>query len=691
MRLPALFTALIFSLGTLPGVANASTGDTLPSIEEILVTAEFRPRPESLLSSSISVVRPMDRGDVVDHLEDVLDQIPNVNFASGASRGRYFQIRGIGERGQFSEPLNPSVGLIVDGVDLSGIGGAATLFDVQQIEVLRGPQGTLYGANALAGLINVITPRPTSEPLIRLQLDGGNYGMLSTGAILSGPLGEQAGYRISLRRYSDDGFMDNDFLNRDDTNNRDERTLRAKFTWEGESNAWQLNFGRIDVDNGYDAFSLDNNRTTLSDEPGHDAQETDYAALSLVRDAAEKVIFEASAAIASSDIAYGYDEDWTFTGFDPIGYTSTDLYTRDRETKTLEARWLSKPGAGLWETWDWTVGVFALRQEVELDRSYTFAAPFDSVYDTERLAAYAELSRQIGEALRFTVGARWERHSADYKDSNAVRFDPEDDLLGGRVLLEYTLESGDLLYAGVTRGYKTGGFNQDGSLPADLLEYDEETLWNVEAGYKASLLDDRLALRAAVFRMQRDDVQIQTSRIVPVPGNPVGNFVVFRDTAAEGYNQGIELETEFYPTAELTLFANLGWLDTEYEDFINANGDVLDGREQAHAPEYQFFVGAQYDFNARWSARIELEGKDEFYFSDTHNTRSDSYELLNASVSYVGDQWRLKFWGRNITDEDYAVRGFFFGNDPRDFYTARPFIQLGEPSRFGVSVSVDLR
>ena len=87
--------------------------------------------------------------------------IPNVNYSKGSSRARYFQIRGIGERGQFDEPLNSSVGLLIDGIELSGIGTVATLFDVKQIEVLRGPQGTLYGANALAGLINVVTNKPT--------------------------------------------------------------------------------------------------------------------------------------------------------------------------------------------------------------------------------------------------------------------------------------------------------------------------------------------------------------------------------------------------------------------------------------------------------------------------------------------------------------------------------------------------
>ena len=125
-----------------------------PALEEIVVTAELR--TTSLLDqpASTSVVTANEiRQRAAQHLEDILNVAPNVNFASGASRARFFQVRGIGERSQFQEPLNPSIGFIIDGIDFSGLGTAGTLFDVDQVEILRGPQGTLHGANALAGLI----------------------------------------------------------------------------------------------------------------------------------------------------------------------------------------------------------------------------------------------------------------------------------------------------------------------------------------------------------------------------------------------------------------------------------------------------------------------------------------------------------------------------------------------------------
>ena len=148
--LAATLSALSFAIG----VAPASAAEK--ALEEVIVTAEFRRTSIMDTSASASVVGEDDiRQRAAQHLEEILNLAPNVNFAGGTSRARYFQIRGVGDRSQFQEPLNPSVGLRLDGVDFSGIGSIGTLFDVEQVEVLRGPQGTLHGANALAGLIDI--------------------------------------------------------------------------------------------------------------------------------------------------------------------------------------------------------------------------------------------------------------------------------------------------------------------------------------------------------------------------------------------------------------------------------------------------------------------------------------------------------------------------------------------------------
>ncbi|MCD8530267.1 MAG: TonB-dependent receptor plug domain-containing protein [Saccharospirillaceae bacterium] len=157
------------------------------------------------------------------HLEQILSFAPNVNFASGASRGRYYQIRGIGERSQFVDPVNPSVGLVIDGIDMTGLGAAATLFDVQQVEILRGPQGTRFGANALAGMINIRSNDPTQNREGYISAEAGNYSSYGLGAALSGSLSDHLQGRIAVQGFESDGYIDNEFLNRDDTNNQDEK------------------------------------------------------------------------------------------------------------------------------------------------------------------------------------------------------------------------------------------------------------------------------------------------------------------------------------------------------------------------------------------------------------------------------------------------------------------------------------
>ena len=659
-------------------------------IEEVIVTGEFRDTSVSQLAASVSVLLPEQNGESVSHLEEILGRAPNVNFSSGGSRARFFQVRGIGERGQFSEPLNASVGLLVDGVDLSGIGTAATLADVSQVEVFRGPQGTVFGANALAGLINVVTPDVADELSGSVDFGLGNYSAIDLGGVLSGPINDRVGFRISAHQYKDDGFIDNTRLGRDNTDNHDETTVRGKVAVDLDQGGWQVVFGSINVDNGYDAFSLDNDRNTRSDEPGSDTQESKYLGFKLDHNLNEKVALDASIAYVSSNIDYGYDEDWTFAGFDVDGYTATDLYSRDVDTATLDLRLLSRAGEGLGAgKVDWVVGFYAFDRQVDLTRQYTYLEDnFTSDFDVDRLALYGEVSSELAAGLRISVGLRAEEHSANYSDSESVSFAPDDNLLGGRILLEKVLADENLLYASLTRGYKSGGFNTSGSLDADLRLYDPETLWNLELGYKGSLLEDRLSLRAAVFRMQRRDVQTATS-ITRVRPNGSSEFIDYVGNAAEGINQGFEFELAFQASDRLQLSASLGLLDTQFEDYIDGSGQNLDGRDQAQAPSYQFYLSGDYQIAQDWALNINVEGKDDYYFSDSHAERSSSYELLNASIGYSTERWDFSLWGRNLADTDYFVRGFFFGNDPRDGYTARGFTQLGAPRQFGVSASAN--
>jgi outer membrane receptor protein involved in Fe transport len=681
---------LVVLLSFTPGLAAAVEN----AIEEIVVTADFRARSELDMATSVTVMtEAVIKSRSAQHFEELANAVPNVNYASGSNRARFFQIRGIGERSQFVAPINPSVGFLVDNVDFSGAATIATMLDVEQVEVLRGPQGTRYGANALAGLINVKTHDPEGQFAASLKLGAADYNTQAITAVVTGPVTESVSARLAVGSHRSDGYYENSFLRTKRNNSQDEQSIRGKLSAE-MSASWQLDLSlsHVDIDNGYDAFTLDNSRTTLSDEPGQDQQES----LALAIESSwqlDSFDLKLIVGLADSDMEYGYDEDWTFAGIHPDGYMSRDNYIRDRKTQSLEFRFLSNDSSRLFsDSTDWLFGVYTLNSSESLTREYTFlASNFRSDYDFDTAAVFFQLDSSLSEKLTLETGLRVERRDTIYRDSELLGFSPTETLWGGGVAANYLLNSNTMAYASIARGYKAGGFNTDGTLDADLREFGEEFLVEYEMGIKSNLLENKLHLKAALFHDDRHEQQVKSST-GRIRANGSTEFVDFIGNAAEGTNNGVEFEAVWTPSEQLGLTASLGLLDATFDSFVNSENQDLSGRDQAHAPGYMAHLAADYNLGA-WSLSVSLDAKDEFYFSDSHNVQSDPYELLNMNLSYSGEQWSLSFWGRNLTNQDYAVRGFFFGefgNDPRKGYAPEPYVQYGEPRMVGVSYEVQL-
>ena len=680
------------------------TNTTVASnIDEVIVTSDFRPSTLHSVAGSLSVVtEDLIEARAAQHFEELLHVMPNVNFSAGSSRAQYFQIRGIGERSQFSQPINPSVGFIIDDVDFSGIGSAATLFDVEQVEVLRGPQGTSYGANALAGMINVRTNAPENDAKTRIEGTAASYGSYSLGLMANAPLVKNKLLgRIAVQQYKSDGFIENQFLARDDTNDRDELTARLRLSWLlSEELTVDISFMHIDIDNGYDAFSLDNDRNTLSDQPGVDAQRTNAVSFDINYIFSDAAKIETVLSYADSDTEYSYDEDWAFMGitgcqpdFSFCEYSSFDQYLRSRKSYTLDSRLVSSDTGKVFAgTTDWVVGVYSSKEDEGLLRNYTFnSGPFSSDYKTENTALYGQLDTTLNDQLTLITGLRIEYWDADYKDSNSLKIETDELLFGGKIGLSYQVNDTQLSYITLSRGYKAGGVNTNGSLPNSQRDFETEYLWNLEGGLKSRWLNESVFTRLAIFYTERKDQQVKGSFVIPPSGPGTGpQFIDFIDNAASGENYGVEVEFDWQFTPSLQFFGSLGLLYTEIDEYVTPDGVSLSGRDQAHAPNYQFNVGAQYDFTERWYLRMDVDGKDEFFFSDRHNLESDSYELVNIRMGYQANNWSVAVWGRNITDEEYQTRGFGFANDPRDDYSSNGYTQLGEPEIYGVSFDYDL-
>lgn len=656
------------------------------NLEEIVVSG-FRRTGNKDLPASVSVIGAELVSDLgVQHFEELTHAVPNLNWAGGVSRPRYFQVRGIGERSQYEGAPNPSVGFLIDDLDFSGIGGVATLFDTQQVEVLRGPQGTRFGANALAGLIYVKYQEPTDsfESIFTTTL--GSDKTQSYGTVFSGPLSDSLNYRAVIHNSQRNGFRDNVFLNRDDTNGRDESNLRLKLAYDINTD-WSANLTSmwVDLDNGYDAFAVDNGFTTYSDRPGQDAQRSVGHVLNIAGELSDSVYFESISGVADSDVIFSFDADWGNDEFwDPVIYDFFSRTDRERQQRSQELRFSSTAK----QRFDWVTGMLWTSLEesnLTMDdgnyEGFTFVSRVSRAYQANTLALFGDMNFDLSERTTLNTGLRYEQRDADYTDSNGESYSPSENSVGGQIALNYQYSEQTNLYAKVARGYKAGGFNL--GLPAaasnNELLFDAEYLWNYELGLKGNYLADRLGLNASLFYMQRKDQQVQTSTQLD-PGNP-NTFIFFTDNAGKGKNKGLELEANYQVSDAFELYANLGLLDTEINNFSgNSNG-----RDQAHAPNYTFAAGGRYNFADNWFARIDVSGKDEFYFSDSHDQISQAYSLVNAKLGYVSDNWSITAWGRNLLDEEYAVRGFFFGNEPALDFADKLYTRLGDPRHIGIT------
>lgn len=698
-------TALVASLAS-PSSMAQSAQPPGTALEEIIVRAELRDTPwlEQPASSSVISEAMMQQRSAV-HLENLLLLTPNINIAGGSSRARFYQVRGIGERSQFVEPLNPSVGLLIDGIDFSGLGTAATLFDIEQVEVLRGPQGTLHGANALAGLINMRSMAPANEYGARIQSTLGDYGRRELGVSATGPIIDNAlMFRVAAFTHRSDGFMNNSFLQRADTNERDETLFRGRLRWQpSQRQQIDLTLFRADIDNGYDAFSLDNTRTTLSDMPGRDQQTSNAGGIEY-RIEGDAITSEFMATVANSESQYSYDEDWSFVGIAPeLEYSSFDRFLRDRDSYSAQLRFRSSDAiASRIGELDWTAGVYALSDDESLRRQYTYLdEDFQSRFQADTLAAFGQLDLQMDARWSLSAGLRFDRRSMNYDDSSEVRSDPDNRLWGGKLSLQFETDQLGMFYAALSRGYRAGGVNagilafpgtdSSGAPPLENLRFfDEELLYNMEIGHKGHFLDDRLQSALTLFYMDRRGQQVRGSVVIPRDDGSTA-FVDYTANAASGHNLGLEWELRAAATDTLDTYLNIGLLQAEFEDYINADGRDLNGREQAHAPGYQFAAGFTWRPAEHWQAALQWEGRDAFYFSDRHDARSTRFSLLHARISYSQDNWELALWSRNLLDEDYFIRGFgSFGNDPRKGYITEEYRQFGDPRQLGLSVELRL-
>jgi outer membrane receptor protein involved in Fe transport len=693
-----------------------------------VVVSAFRRAAPIDLNASVSLLNDeVIAAASLQHFEELIALVPNMNFSGDGARARYFQLRGIGELEQYEGAPNPSVGFIVDDIDLSGVGGVNPVFDLAQVEVLRGPQATRFGASALAGMVYLQSAEAGPEFEWHGEALAGDDDTLAAGVAVGGGLAAGLAGRLSVHRYRSNGFYDNVALGMDDSNGRDETSARGKLSWElGRDWRAQLAVLYADFDNGYDAWSPENGRVVYSDNPGRDEQRTHGAALKFTGSLGGHAQFISISGYAQSDILFSFDGGWGNAGYwAPYGYNYVYEDHRDRRSLSQEFRLVSGPGGRiLGGRADWVLGVFVQRLDETdgivstglyddtADAPGSYCPPcldyttLDSDYESTNTAVFGRLDSQLGERTTLAFGVRLERWSADYADAFRDfiygdptqpvehRFDPRENLWGGDIGLEYQLHESLRLYALLSRGYKAGGFNPSlaralgaGAAPGRAaIAFDPENLLNYELGLKGLWLAGRLHTDLSLFWMDRKKMQVRSS--AQFSANP--NDFVFVPSNAKGHSYGLETTLSWQATDRWQLHGALGLLRSNVDAYVlEREPDIeagLVGRAFAHAPPYTVNLGATYRGPSGWTGRVDFNATGSFYFDYSHDEKSGDRRTVNLKFGREGQHWAVYGWVRNLFDEEYFTRGFSFGLEPPLFERSR-YTRLGDPRHYGVTVT----
>ena len=687
--------------------APASTQTEVNQLPTTVVTGTLW---ESKLERTTASVTVIDQARLAtngtQHFEDIVNAIPNLTWTGGSSRPRYIQIRGIGENSQFEgETPDSAVRFLIDDLDLTGLGTVGNLFDVQQVEVLRGPQAGAFGANAAGGVIRIVTNEPT--PYWTGQVEGtvGEDSLVAGGLAVGGPIiesdPEKLTFRLALHQLNQDGFRDNQFLGKDDTNERDEFTSRFKLRWVANDDwQWDGTLLYADADNGNDEFSLGNTGfDTYSDEPGRDRQETLASSIRGTWSGLNDVSITTITSYTDTDSLYSFDADWAdpTTDGNYDGFISTDR-NRDVFSEEIRIDSIDQQDALGWID-RWTLGFYVQTLKEETDFTYTefnsLSADFVSDYESESYTLFGQIAHDFSQATRLIIGLRAEYYSIDASSSGQSygtilegKSDQSGPLFGGKITLEHDLNESHMAFGSIARGYKAGGANVASfTLPGDPLSYDDETLWNYEIGLRSDWFEGAVSSQITFFYLQREDTQLRDS----AGAGGFFRYLTVNGNSAEHY--GVEAETTWYISSNWTAQAGLGLLNTSRDTYNDPSGAVP-SRELANAPAFTYNARIDYRADSGFFAHAEVTGRDEYFESNSHSEKRNAVASVNASVGYQYKNWTLTVWAKNLFDKDYEKRLFSFGNrfntstiNPFDFETSRRYENPADPQQFGITAN----
>lgn len=683
-----MLNALLIATLTLNGATginpDSSANKNVP-LDEIVVT-DFKQNKRNLTSTAVSTINVQQlHNQQIVNLKELTAVMPNFympDYGSYANTPVY--IRGIGTKSKGS-----AVGFYVDGVPhFESSAFNIDLSDIAAVNVFRGPQGTLYGRNTIAGIINVYTHNPLDYQRTRIKVGYGRYNDFIAQASNYAKISEKFGISTAASYHHNDGMFTNHFLN-EKADKLNEGEGRIGFYWRPTTN-WLLHL---------------NSTLTYSEQNGYpyapyDIVKDELLPISYNRNSTYRRLISSTglnAQYENNHISFNSQTSYQFIkshqGLDQ-DFTPQDVYFVDNsyhQNMLSQELTLKSNDKGRYQ---WIIGLFGmlLHSNQFAETSYftrDFSTPTTYKNPTAGYAIYHQSSYNIWRGMSATVGLRFDyehakttynqdkttlstgvtTHAKDFVSSASFRqFTP-------KFTLQYLTNKDNLYYISITRGYKPGGFNTIFKTDAER-SYDPEYSWNYEVGTRLKFFNGRLTAEADLFYI--DWRHMQTTYTVPGVGNVIAN-------AGHTDSKGFELSLAYHPIKSLQLNLNYGYTHARYLEYKKSAREDFSGNRLPMVPNHTLSLNGTYTIMpAGWFDKIVfntgLTGLGRIYWADDNIVRQNFYATLNAKVSLTKGIFTWEVWGKNLTATNYMAYGFKASQGN--------YAQRGKPLTFGTAVSV---
>lgn len=679
-------------------------------LDEVIVSAEKTEERLQCLPSTVSSISSRQVSELrLWNISNITAIVPNLYSANSGDNRNVTSIRGIG-----TTSYEQAVATYVDGVNQFSLDTyIPNLFDIDRIEVLRGPQGTLYGRNAMGGVINIITKKPSNHTQVYGEINVGNNGLLRLSMAVKMPLIKDKLFFGAAALYEQrNGYYTNvyngkDFDHQKNFNGNYYLKYLPSQRLEVTLNAKHLN------NQNEGPFPLATDKTTAFEEPftvNQNAVTTmkdDNINASLsIQYRADKFRFSSQTAYQSNYRIYQNPIDGDFSPLDAI--TVINDYGKDYnkvKVWTQEFRFTSPTNAS--DKFKWTAGTFLFAQDNPVKQGTGFGADalLLGIPDTnftlintnlaknKGVALFGQFSYTLSNKLSLIAGLRYDLENRELAISGEYYKAPDPafpivsdtsasdnfDAFSPKVGLQYQIAEDQTLYINYSRGYRAGGFTSLTSDPSQppLYTYHPESSNNIELGWKNYFWDKRLTLNAAIFYSFVNNAQVPTL-VLPDAITVVSN-------SGELTTKGAEIEISARAFKGLELFYSAGITDAKYGSLsIPVNGSIekMDGNRQIFTPAYTSFLTGQYTYVPAKNPRLRVLGRIEWmvlgkqYFDLANSISQEAYGLLNARAGIEIKHIGLFAWARNLGDKKYISYAYDFGG-----------IHLGDPRTYGGTVS----